>query len=531
MKKGQLLIVLNAHLPFVRHPEFPSFLEENWLFEAISETYLPLLRTFHNLENKGIPFRMSLSFSPTLISMLTDSFLQDRYLKHLDLQLELGAKELERTKTQLEFHKLATLYTALYKQNKEDFSELYQGNLLKGFTYFMKKGHLEILSSAATHPLLPLYQDYPENIEAQIQTAVETHYRAFNRTPKGFWLPECAYYPGLDELLKKYKLEYFFTSAHGVLFSRDFPKNGVFAPLRTPQGLHAFARDLSSTNNIWSPEEGYPGDPVYRDFYRDIGFDLPMDYIGPYLQGGENRVNTGFKYYAVSGKTEKKSCYDPEKAKKKIEEHAENFIYNRLKQIEKLGSLMDGKKPLIVAPFDAELFGHFWYEGTAWLEVFWEKMSRTPELEAVTAGDYLLDSPVNQENELSFSTWATGGYAEVWLDGKNDWIIRHTHKCIQRMQELVDRFPNESGRKERALNQAAREVLLCQSSDWPLMIKMGTTVEYAQRRVKEHVNNFSRIYDSLSSNTLETEWLTKLERKNNLFPDLDYRVFKRHQPT
>lgn len=530
MKKGQILMVLNAHLPFVRHPEHPSFYEENWLFEALSETYLPLLRVFHRLEDQGIPFRMSLSFSPTLVSMLTDPVLQERYVRHLDLQLELGQKELERTKGQPEFHRLAEMYTRIYQQNKDDFQDVYQGNILKGYSYFAKKGHLELLSSAATHPLLPLYQDFPENTEAQIQTAIETHYRAFNKTPKGFWLPECGYYPGLDDILKKFKVDYFFSSAHGILFSKNLPKYGVFAPLRTMAGVHAFGRDLSSTNNIWSPEEGYPGNPVYRDFYRDIGFDLDLNYIGPYVQGGGNRVNTGFKYYAVTGKTEKKVPYVPEKALSKLQEHAENFIYNRLKQLEKVTPLMDGRLPLIVAPFDAELFGHFWFEGPQWLEAFWRKLAETPELEAVTAADYLLDCPVNQTTELTFATWATGGYAEVWLDGKNDWIMRHTHKAIQRMQELADRFPAETGRKERALNQAAREVLLAQSSDWPMMIKMGTTADYAQRRVQEHIQNFNRIYDSLSSNSLETEWLTKLERRNNAFPDLDYRLFK-HRST
>lgn len=526
MNRVDLSLVLNAHLPFVRHPEYPVFLEERWLFEALSETYLPLLRVFHGLEEDGIPFRLTMSFSPTLASMLTDPFLQDRYRQYLDLQLELAERELVRTEGHPS-HKTAQLYRRMHKHNQGDFLDVYQGNILRGFSYFQKKGHLELITSAATHAFLPLYQNHPETIEAQLHIAADVHTRAFGRPSKGVWLPECAYFPGLEGSLKAHKFDYFFASAHAILNAKEFPKAGVFAPLSLPGGVLAFPRDMESTNALWSPDRGYPADPVYRDFYRDIGFDLDMEYLRPYMQGTDDRLATGFKYHAVTGSTDQKDWYDPEKAQGRVKEHVQNFLYNRQQHANRISEAGLETVPLLVCPFDAELFGHWWFEGISWLDQFFRQAASSTDIQLVLPSQVATSGTSFQDNELAFSSWATGGYAEAWLDGSNDWIYRHTFKAIDRMVELVGRFPDVQGRKERALNQAAREVLLSQASDWPLIIKSGTTVGYAERRVKEHIANFTRIYESLSANTMDTEWLTTLEKRNNLFPDLNYRIFQR----
>jgi 1,4-alpha-glucan branching enzyme len=525
--KANIALVLNAHLPFVRHPEYQSFLEENWLFEAINETYLPLLRVFRGLEADRVPFRLTMSFSPTLTAMLGDPILQDRYLSYLERQLELAEKEIERTKDEPEFHSLAKMYRDLFKSNYDDFVDLYQADILRGFSHFQKSGNLEIITSAATHAFLPLYQDYPVNVEAQLQVATDSHFRYFAELPRGIWLPECGYYPGLDKYLEKNRLEYFFVAAHGALFANEAPWKGVFAPLKTPAGRIAFPRDLNSTDNVWSHEQGYPGDPVYRDFYRDIGFDLDMEYIGPYIEDGHIRINTGFKYYAITGETDQKLPYNSSLASRKVKEHALNFLYNRVMEAKKIEAASPGTVPMIVTPYDAELFGHWWFEGPQWLDQFFRSMGDFPELNCITPGQYIDGGSIIQKNEIPFSSWGTKGFAEVWLDGKNDWIYRHTHKLIERMQELCERFPDESGRKLRALNQAAREVMLAQASDWPMIIRTGTTVQYAEKRLKQHISNFTKIYNALSSNKLETEWLTSLEKKNNIFPGLDYKVFKK----
>ena len=172
------------------------------------------------------------------------------------------------------------------------------------------------------------------------------------------------------------------------------------------------------------------------------------------------------------------------------------------------------------------LFGHWWFEGPQWLEFLIRKIhSEGENIILATPSDYLSENRSFHVGTPSFSSWGNNGYAEVWLDGSNDWIYRHVHKAIERMSELVARFPNETGLKQRTLNQAAREVLLSQASDWPFIMKTGTAVQYATRRIKEHLFNFNKIYDGLCRNSVKTEWLTNLEKKDNLFSDIDYRLF------
>lgn len=522
--KGVLGFVLHAHLPFVRHPEYDRFLEENWLFEAISETYLPFLRMCRRLKDDGVSFRLTISISPTLAAMLIDELLQERYIKHAEMLVELGYNEIDRTRTEAEFNSLAEMYTRFFERNLHDFTNEYHRNILWGFKNLEKEGYLEIITTAATHAFLPLYQSYPEALEAQVQTAVLDYSRTFGKKPKGFWLPEFGYYPGIEEVLRRNNLEYFFTAAHGILFASEKTPYGVYAPLTLPNGMHAFGRDYPTSDAVWSSEHGYPSDGDYREFYRDIGYDLPIEYVRPYIHEPDVRVCTGFKYYSITGHTDQKQPYRPEKARHKVIEHADNFIYKRRKQLKKFEGLME-MPPYIIAPFDIELFGHWWFEGLQWLEQVIRNIAQSDDLSLITPCDYLSEYPTAQTGKPSFSSWGNEGYADVWLDGTNDWIYRHIHKAIERMSELVHRYPDVTGLKLRTLNQAAREVMLSMASDWPFIMKTGTMVPYAERRVKGHLYNFNYIYERLCRNTVDTEWLTTIEKKNNLFPDIDYKIF------
>ncbi|MFP4362292.1 MAG: glycoside hydrolase family 57 protein [Spirochaetia bacterium] len=527
MTHGNIMLVLHAHLPFVRHPKYKHFLEENWLYEAISETYLPLLRVLRGFAEDNICAKITLSISPTLAAMLGDKLLQERYEQHLKDLIVLGDKELERNKGNKEVSALVLKYKNEYEQNLEDFTQRYQAQVLRAFALFQKQGMLEIITTAATHAFLPLYSSYPLAVNAQIESAVNCYLTHFNDTPKGLWLPECGYFPGIEEYLKRHHISYFFAAAHGLLYGENTPKHGVFAPVQCKNGVQVFGRDLASTKAVWSSEEGYPGDYSYREFYRDIGFELEKRELSPFIEEDDFRVYTGYKYYAITGNSEEKRIYNPEEAKVKVDEHAENFIYSRKKHTAKLSDIMD-RPPLFVCPYDAELFGHWWYEGPQWIDSVVRKIHNDNEdnsLSMIHPSEYLEKYPNNQESTPAFSSWGNKGYAEVWLDGSNDWIYRHTHKLIERMTDLVRRYPDETGLKERALNQAAREVLLSQASDWPFIVNTGTTVPYAVKRVKEHIHNFTKIYDALSQNTVSTEWLTKIERKNNLFQEIDYRMF------
>jgi len=528
MEKGYLSLILHAHLPFVRHPEYHAFLEEDWLFEAITETYIPLIDVFDKLIDEGINFRITMSLTPPLISMLTDELLQSRYIRYLEKRIQLSGKEIERTKHQPEFNRLAQMYYKHFSNARYVFAEKYHRNIIHAFKKFQDMGKLEVITCGATHGYLPLMNNNVNAMRAQINVAVQHYEKHFGRKPRGIWLPECAYEPVVDQLLKDAGIRFFITETHGILFASPRPKYGIYAPIYCPTGVAAFGRDMESSRQVWSSKDGYPGDFSYRDFYRDVGFDLDYDYIRPYLHGDGKRTNVGIKYYRITGKTDHKEPYSPERALDKAAEQAGNFMFNREKQIEHLASIMD-RKPIVVAPYDAELFGHWWFEGPDWINFLFRKIAFDQKtISLITPMEYLEMYPVNQVSTPSLSSWGYKGYNEYWLNDSNDWIYRHLHKAAERMVELAQKFSDTTGNalKNRALNQAARELLLAQSSDWAFIMKTGTMVEYAAKRTKEHLFRFTRLYDDIRANNIDATRLSDIEGKDNIFPDIDYHVYQ-----
>jgi 1,4-alpha-glucan branching enzyme len=523
MPTGYLSLVLHGHLPYVRHPEHDYFLEENWFYEALTDTYLPLLETLEGLVEDGIPFRLTLSLSPTLMSMMADSLLQTRYLRHLDRLIELSEKEIRRTRHQPDFHAVSRMYHERFSRSRNRHQNRYRGNLLPAFRRLEEEGVLEIITAAATHGYLPLLSARPFAVRTQVRAAVDYFQRTMGRFPDGLWLPECGYYPGLDSVLREEGIRYFFVETHGLVYAQPRPRFGNYAPIYCPSGVAAFGRDLESSKQVWSAEEGYPGDYDYREYYRDIGFDLDLETIRPYIHPDGIRINTGIKYYRITGETDNKQVYDPSRAAGKTAVHAGNFMFNRQRQVEFLASTMD-RPPLLVAPYDAELFGHWWFEGPQWLNLLIRKLACDQDtVELITPSDYLDEFPINQESTPSGSSWGFKGYNEVWLNGRNDWVWRHLHKAARRMEGMIDQRPNANGTTRRAMNQAVRELLLAQSSDWPFMMKTGQQSEYAVKRFKDHVLRFTRLADEIESGRIDEGWLKELVDRDNLFPDLDYR--------
>ncbi|MBI2496201.1 MAG: DUF1957 domain-containing protein [Candidatus Omnitrophica bacterium] len=524
-RRGLLALVLHTHLPFVRHPEHPAFLEERWLFGAITETYLPLLERFQRLANDDVPFRITMSFTPPLLAMLADGMLQGRYVHHLDQLIELTEKEIQRTQWLPPFHRLALFYHHRFTTARRLYVDVYRRNLIHPFRELSDRGLLEPIASCATHGYLPLMETQPAAVRAQIQVGIQAFERAFGKRPLGFWLPECGYHPGHDAILKEFGIRYFLMDAHGILFGSPRPKYGAYAPVMCPSGVAAFGRDLESSKSVWSAEEGYPGDDDYREFYRDVGFDLEYDYVRPYLNGDGLRLNTGIKYYRITGKTNEKQPYDPDRALEKAVQHAGNFMFNREKQTEFLRSVMD-RAPIIVSPYDAELFGHWWFEGPDWLEVLIRKIhAEQKTIRLVAPSDYFHEYPTSQVIEPTMSSWGYGGYSEVWLNGANDWIYRHLHKMADEMTRLANAHPRPDPLRSRLLNQMARELLLAQSSDWAFILKTQTHTAYAYRRLRDHLARFSYLSDAVRQGLVDEPWLSAAEAKDNLFPFLDYRVY------
>lgn len=527
MNKGFLSIILHGHLPFVRHPEYDCFFEEIWLFEAITECYLPLIRSLEKLHKDSVNYRLTLSLSPTLISMLSDELLQSRYIRHLNKQLELAEKEIIRTRGMPEYQKLARLYRRLYLDSRDIFVQQYNCNLLTAFKKFCFLGNLELITCAATHGFLPLLNKSDAAVRNQIDIGVQTFISHLGFAPTGFWLPECGYYPGLEKHLKNAGIEYFFVDNHGIENASQPPRNGVYAPLNCGNNVMAFARDPESSRQVWSSHEGYPGDYDYREYYRDIGFDLDIDYIGPYILDGHIRINTGIKYHRITGADMTKEVYQPRQAWHKAQLHAHDFISKRQNQINRLSIDMD-RPPLIVSPYDAELFGHWWYEGPQWLEwVMRFADSKSNALQTISCSDYLQQISTHQIATPSASTWGDQGYSNFWINETNAWIYPLLHKAGADMEQLATAFREVSASplQERALNQAVRCLLLAQASDWPFIMKTGTTVEYAEKRITDHLARFNYLRDCVRNNTINERNLSALEILDNAFPDVNFRNY------
>src|SRR3954462_13668094 len=522
--QSYLSLILHAHLPFVRHPEHEHFLEENWLYEAITETSLPLIQVMDGWLRDGMNTRLTMTLSPPLCAMLLDPLLADRYDRHLKGLHDLIEKELLRTYGEKPFKPLAEMYHQRFESLRQTY-ESYGRNIVGAFRKFQELGKLEIITTAATRALLPLLAKHPPAIRAQILIARDHYQSCFGTEPRGIWLPECAYVDGVEKVLQEAGIRWFITDTHGLLHATPRPRYGVFAPIFTPNGIAAFGRDLDSARQVWSKEEGYPGDFHYRDFYRDVGFDLDFDYVRPYMPVEGQRTFTGIKYHAITGQGEKR-IYDRQAALRMAAEHAGHFLQQRVQQMQHLAGIMD-RPPMILSPYDAELFGHWWYEGPEFLDYFMRKTVYDQNvIELSTPWEYLRKNPTQQVATPSASSWGEEGYWKVWLNEKNEWIYPHLDVAQQRMTALVEKASAPGELQQRALRQAGRELLLAQSSDWPFILRTGTSPEYARQRVKTHLLRFIALHEQLTQTQVDETWLARVEDLDNIFPDIDFRYWE-----
>ncbi len=526
--RGHLCLMLHAHLPFIRHPEHPTFLEEEWLFEAITECYTPLLDAFVRLADEGLPYRLTMSLTPPLVEMLRDPLLRERYEGRHAALSRLAADEVDRT--------AGTVFGPAAEAMQRQFAlagrvwRRWGGDLTRGFRQLAERGHLEIVTCGATHGFMPLMATRAAR-RAQVRVAVDAYEEAFGCAPRGIWLAECGYERDVPSLLADDGIAFFFVETEGVLHADPRPRFGVFAPVATAAGPVAFARDPECGRQVWSASEGYPGDFTYREYYRDLGFDGDYDSIRPYLHADGVRRNLGFKYHRVTGSDtplHDKQPYDPVAAAGRALDHARHFAGSQRARLDGIRDAI-GRTPVITAPYDAELFGHWWHEGPIFLEAVLRELCAHPDdLRPATPSQILAQGGDLDVVDVNPSSWGAEGTSQVWLNGSNGWMLRHLHRMERRMHALVVANPGASGVRDRLLRQAARELLLAQSSDWAFIVTNRTSVTYALRRFRSHVDRFLRIDDMLSGATeIDATWLAGVEAKDNAFGSLDYRVYAR----
>ncbi len=563
---GLLTFTLHAHLPYVvNHGTWPHGIE--WLHEAAAETYLPLLRVLANLERDGIALHLNLVLSPILLEQLAHPIFRADFPDYIRRKVG-AAREDEAFFLQSGEHHLAEtarFWQRFFTQALEDFEALDQ-DIIKGLRHFSDAGLISLVTSAASHGYLPLLGT-DESVRAQVRTAVATHQRHLGSAPAGIWSPECGYRPagvwrypvsagpqaprnqefdriGIEQAFSESGLDFFFVDTHLVeesertsnppALSASLPADSrtermTHEPHRTlyqpyfvdgpsTQTLgHAttvFPRDPRSAIQIWSGESGYPADPNYLDFHK-------------------KRFPGGHRYWKVTGPgvdIADKQPYTPADAAERVQAHASHFVslvYETLKP-----GLSDAIPPILCAPFDAELFGHWWFEGAAWLEAvaraIHQQASETG-IELTSCADYLKSYPRAGVLALPEGSWGAEGGNQVWMNPETSWTYTHIYPA-----ELATRAIATAGKWRgsdsgtRIVKQLCRELLLLEASDWQFLITTGAARDYAERRFLTHHDEFNEvkaIYDAWETNgslsPAEEERLAQIELRDSIFPDID----------
>jgi 1,4-alpha-glucan branching enzyme len=472
--------------------------------------------------------------------MFRNEALIDKYTRYVKAQIAFGESELRRTENKHNdaLWKLANYYYNTTKEKHLAFIEQYDKQILKRINYYRKKGRLEIIATSGTHCFLPFYAKYPEVLRAQFETALEDYAKTFGAMSAGFYLPELGFSKALEPYLHRYGINYTVIDAHAAALADPPAKTGSFYPLRLRQGCFLLVRDHQAWKEVAGNKDAFYQNEIYCDDNEDIGFKLDEDLVKDFIDMDGKRCPTGYRYLRNGDKDD---IYDRSGAKKKALADAAEFIRRReaaLITARSFGEenpqnpeyLMD---PVSVCVWDAGCLGTYWQEGIFFLEEVLRRGASNEALSFATPSEYLCrqDSSLFQTISPEFTSSGINGYGEAFIDKPNDWIYRHLYHAIERMIELAGRFNDETGLKATALNQAARELLLSQASDWIKISRSnsGGTV-WNEQRVLAHLRNFTTIYESLGGDYLSTKLLAELGATDGIFPRIKYHIFKRQAP-
>lgn len=523
-----LSFVIKANQDFIRHTGDDANINApllNNLFDSVSHTYIPLLRMIERLSADNVPCRFGLVLPPVLCNLLSDEHIQELYIQWLDKKIELGNRELKRLIGDNAKINLCKQIINGYVMLKEEFTVHYGKNLIGAFAEFMNKGYIELLGTCGTDIFIPHYSDMKEVISAQIECGLHAYRQYFGIMPDGFWLPAFGYTPGVEKLIRAYGYTYTILDSRSVLLSETTPEGGVFYPSRTENSLVIFARDSRLNDEVFG-KEGYCRNSCYRNENRDIGFDLPMEQLTSYFGENNCRYTTGYKYWNRLIDNSEASIYNPEQARKQAETDAKSFVSKRLEILDKAAELLSSKDFVTTVFAIDEDLCRKWNESIVWLEYVF-RFARDESLNVVSCNQ-MVDHQFDLEKITPYYSAGIGaGYGECLLSSKNCWMVRYVRKACERMIDLADRFPNDTGLKTRLLNLGAKELMIAQSLNLGKMIDDAQLPEFATKRFKESIIAFTDVFDSLGSNIVSTEWLTTLESRDSVFSWMNYRIFSK----
>ncbi|HLY64432.1 MAG TPA: 1,4-alpha-glucan branching protein domain-containing protein, partial [Chloroflexota bacterium] len=515
-KRGAFALLLHSHLPYVRQARAWPHGEE-MVHEAICDSYLPLLDVLYDLAEQNVPFRIAIGITPVLAEQLADPLIVENfrsYMGALQGRIEEAIVAYQRS-GDTDLAGLAAWYVARHQAILDHFNGRYGGNIVQAFRRLADQGLIEIVGSAATHAFMPLLSR-DSSITAQIATGLQAHERHFGRKPAVFWLPECgyrpAYYdvsggqaqfrPGLESHLERHGLRACFadsTPIDGSQVADLISGSGASDALATPSqerlqdastsrphlvadsSVAVFFRDALTSRQVWSAE-GYPGHATYREFHK-------------------KDASCGLRLWCVTGPDvdlADKELYDPELALHDVAAQADHFV--ALLQRHLAASALDGAMPpFVLAPYDTELFGHWWFEGVAWLEQVLRRLAEHPDIELTTPTGYLDRFPPTDSITLPESSWGAGSDARTWQNDHTSWMWSISHQYERQMEDLLSQQSTANANAPAVLAQIARELLLLQGSDWPFLISTGQAPDYASQRFRTHAARFDRLVDQLLS--------------------------------
>lgn len=506
--KGCFSLVLHTHMPYVRkNGVFP--VGEDWLYQVMSDTYLPLLEMLSRMEDEGCSPCLALTVTPILCEQLADRYVKDRFIAYLGTMAERAEQDIRDF---IYFgdgarRSLAEKYRANYEKQLIDFLAI-DGDILAALQAFERAGVVEIITSSATHAFLPGFSD-ERPVEYQVRVGIESHRERLGRDPRGFWLPECAYRRGVEVMLEGEGIEYLLLDATAL---KGLPS--TCPVLVGDSGVAALARSDTAHKNVWDEASGYPSDSVYIDSTR-------------YYH------NSGLHYWRVTGpgvSIEDKEVYEPERAKRRALDHAALFVGDIEAELA-LDRRGAGHEPLVLASYDTELFGHGWREGLYWMEIVLRTLSSSGSVELTTPSRYLADYPPDARVRPRETTWGTNRDDSTWMNDGTAWMWRDLARSQDELFGLIDRHAGPAARPGalRALRQAAREVLLLESSDWPYMVAKDRASNYATQRFNSHLERFRGLARALEGGDVERQMglVSEVEEVDRVFPRLDLDVFSK----